>query len=862
VRPDEGRGKTRVYFLKGFSGMKKRRLPLRILHLLISLLVAGGILYVTAFGSGPVPPLGSALNPGTGVWTSASSAQPLQSETLHFSGLQQLVTVIFEADGTPHIQAVTDSDMFWTIGYLQARFRLTQMDLLRRQGEGRLSEILGKEALSSDQFQIMLGLDRAAQRDWRALAVNSSTRQGLQSFASGVNAWIDQAEQSNTLPFMFKLLNYRPATWTPIDTLVIQGVMTQDLDFSTTPLNYALLVNSLGYDRTMQWFPVLPTDKQSPYDLGPFGQATNPTPLPSQLAFSQDTVQSLASMQQQISALPNAMRAGSASNDWAVNGPLTASGKALMAGDPHLHLTLPSIWYQLAATSPDYDFSGVSIPGVPLVLIGRNQHISWSMTDVQNESTLFYVEKTDKARPHQYYWNGAWHTMQHLVYNITVKGHGTVRQDVYLTVHGPVYPSADGQKGKIVSIDWMGALPSTDSAALLNVLKATNFNQFRQALGAWTAPTLNFVYADDQGNIGMISPGYYPIVKSGAPWLPLSGTGEADIVGSIPYSDVPQVYNPPDHMVFTANQRPVANDYPYYIGTSWGDFDNGYRADEIEAELISKTGLTMQDMENIQNSTHDYLAGEIVPELLKTLRGNVGGGNAQRAEELLQSWNGDMDVNSPAASIWWTFWTNYLTDTFNPWWQANHVPVKQYSGLTVGPGQTSLDEDLEAWTLQDQHNATFNLPNGTTRDASAVMLQAFGETVNELGKALGSDPNQWQWGKLHSREIASLLGVDALSYGPLPAGGDEWTPNAAGGGQISPNSPILSPAEHGPSWRIVVDWGSGQAVGTYPGGQDENPASAWYENQIAQWWNGQYTPLIDGATARQQAGSVIWMLSK
>lgn len=862
MRPDEGRGKTRVYFLKGFSGMKKRRLPLRILHLLISLLVAGGILYVTAFGSGPVPPLGSVLNPGTGVWTSASSAQPLQSETLHFSGLQQPVTVIFEADGTPHIEAKTDSDLFWTIGYLQARFRLTQMDLLRRQGEGRLSEILGKEAFSSDQFQVMLGLERSAQRDWQALAVNSSTRQGLQSFASGVNAWINQAEQSNTLPFMFKLLNYRPATWSPIDTLVIQGVMTQDLDFSTTPLDYALLVNSLGYNRTMQWFPVLPADKQSPYDLGPFGQAATPTPLPSQLAFSQDTIQSLASMQQQISALPNAMRDGSASNDWAVNGPLTASGKALMAGDPHLHLTLPSIWYQLAATSPDYNFSGVSIPGVPLVLIGRNQHISWSMTDVQNESTLFYVEKTDPAHPHQYYWDGAWQTMQHLVYNIPVKGHGTVRQDVYLTVHGPVYPAADGQKGKSVSIDWMGALPSTDSAALLDVLKATNFNQFRQALGAWTAPTLNFVYADDQGNIGMISPGYYPIVKSGAPWLPLSGTGEADVAGSIPYSDVPQVYNPPSHMVFTANQRPVANDYPYYIGTSWGDFDNGYRADEIAAELSSKTGLTMQDMENIQNSTHDYLAGEIVPELLKTLQGNVGGGNAQRAEELLQSWNGNMDVNSPAASIWWTFWTNYLTDTFNPWWQANHVPVKQYPGLAVGPGQTSLDEDLETWTLNDQHNAAFNLPNGTTRDASAVMLQAFGETVNELGKALGSDPNQWQWGKLHTREIVSLLGVDALSYGPLPAGGDEWTPNAAGGDQVSPNSPILSPAEHGPSWRIVVDWGSGQAVGTYPGGQDENPASAWYENQIAQWWNGQYTPLIDGATARQQAGSVTWTLSK
>src|SRR5581483_643419 len=189
--------------------------------------------------------------------------------------------------------------------------------------------------------------------------------------------------------------------------------------------------------------------------------------------------------------------------------------------------------------------------------------------------------------------------------------------------------------GETLSVDWMGALPSTDSEALIHMLKATSFSEFRDALSKWSAPTLNFVYADDQGNIGMISPGYYPIVKSGAPWLPLPGTGEADIAGSIPYSAVPQVYDPPDHMVFSANQRPVGNDYPYYIGTTWNDFDNGYRADEIAAELSSGHRLTMQDMERMQNSTHDYLAGLIVPQLLQTLRASALNANMQQAERLL-----------------------------------------------------------------------------------------------------------------------------------------------------------------------------------------------------------------------------------
>ncbi len=841
------------------SFIKQPRWLPRLLQLLLSLIVAAGVLYVAADGVGPLPPLGSTLNVGTGVWTAASAARPVQNETLHFPSLHAPVTVIFEANGTPHIMASTDDDLFWTIGYLQARFRLTQMDLIRRQGEGRLSEILGPQALSSDEFQVMLGLDRAARLDWQALP--ASIHEVLTTYTQDVNTLIQEEEQNNSLPFLFKLLNYQPQPWTPIDSLVIQGELTQIGAFSTMPLDYALMVKALGYQRTMQWFPVLPPDTQHPYDTGPYQQSTSLRPLPSQLTLSQEAMQTIASLDQQIRVLPNAMRDGSDSNNWAVNGLKTASGKALMAGDPHLQLTLPSIWYQLDASSPGYSFSGASIPGFPVIPIGRNQHISWSLTDVQNQSTFFYVEQTDRAHPHQYYWNGGWRQMQHLTYTIPVKGQPSVRQEVYLTVHGPIFPADQGIAGETISVDWMGALPSTDGEALLEVLKATSFNQFRSALSLWTAPTQNFVYADDQGNIGMISPGYYPVVKSGAPWLPLPGTGESDIIGSIPYNAVPQVYDPPDHLVFSANQRPVGNNYPYYIGTTWNYFDDGYRADEIYAELTSKQQLTAQDIEYMQNSTHDDLAGLIVPKLLKTLQMASLSGNEQQAEALLQSWNENMDVTSPTASIWWTFWTHYLADTFEPWWNAYHVPVAAHPDLAVQPGQTSLDEDLEAWTLHDPYNATFSLPNGTKRDASVVMLQAFHESIRELIKTLGNDPVQWQWGKLHTREITSLLGAKVLSYGPRASGGDDSTLNAAGGGLMSLTDPILMPAVHGPSWRMIVDWSSGQAEGVYPGGQDENPASPWYENEIAAWWNGHYYPMINGPAAQKQPGSVTWTLN-
>jgi penicillin amidase len=835
--------------------VKKKRVLFHILHMLLALLVTGSLIYIAAFGVGPVPALGPALSPGTGIWTSAITARPLQSQVLHFQGLQQPVTVIFEQNGTPHVQAANDDDLFWTIGYLHARFRLTEMDLMRRQGEGRLSEILGESELETDRFQLTLGLNRAAEAEWQTIPSNSQAHQMLLAYANGVNALINQEEQNNTLPLAFKLLNYQPSRWTPVDSLVVEKILAQQLSFSTRPLDYAMLVNAFGYERTMQWFPVLPPNVQHPYDTGPYDKAVSAVPLPSQLTSDTGTIQDIIALGEKIAALPDIMLGNSASNNWAVNGPKTASGKALMAGDPHLNLTLPSIWFQMEGISPGYHFSGVAVPGVPMVLIGYNQHISWSMTNTQNQSALFYLEKTDRDHPDHYFWQGAWHPMQRISYEIPVKGSGMVPYEVDLTVHGPVMPADESIAGKTITVDWMGALPSANIEAQIEVLQASNFGQFKQALSKWGAPTLNFVYADDLGNIGMIAPGYYPIVSTGAPWLPLPGTGEADVQGTIPYQALPQVYNPPDHIVFSANQRPVSSNYPYYIGTTLDGFDNGYRANEIYDELSKGQQMNVQDMERIQNSTHDYLAELIVPKLLSALQPGKLNANEQQAFIQLQNWNHDMNVASPAASIWWTFWSRYLIDTFGPWWQAKQVPEQ----LSIDTGMASLNENLEVWTLHDPQNTAFTLPDGATRDANTVMRQAFKESITELSQTLGTDPTQWQWGKLHTSKIASSLGV---SYGPYPNGGDNWTINAASSGAMSASDPTQYPSRHGPSWRMIVDWSSGhaQAEEAYPGGVDENPASSWYENQLTTWWNGQYYPMLENATVRQQTGKITWTL--
>ena len=246
----------------------------------------------------------------------------------------------------------------------------------------------------------------------------------------------------------------------------------------------------------------------------------------------------------------------------------------MLAGDPHLPQTLPSVWYQAALSAPGLAVTGVTVPGLPGVLIGHNAHVAWSLTDVQNQATLFYTEQTSPARRGQYFWRGAWRPMRQVHYTIPVRGGAPVPLTVDLTVHGPVMTRA----GQTTSVDWMGNIPSPDLAVLLAIDKAANFAQFRAALAAWRAPAQNFVYADDHGNIGAISAGYYPLVRHGDPWLPLPGTGADDVAGVIPYRAVPQVYDPPGHVVATANQRPVGPSYPYYLGTTADFFDPGYRA--------------------------------------------------------------------------------------------------------------------------------------------------------------------------------------------------------------------------------------------------------------------------------------------
>jgi penicillin amidase len=566
-------------------------------------------------------------------------------------------------------------------------------------------------------------------------------------------------------------------------------------------------------------------------------------------AVAASTAVAASSVLRETTALPSGLvHRYPDSNAWAANGRAVA-GVSMLAGDPHLPQTIPSVWYQAALSAPGLAVTGVTVPGLPGVLIGHNAHIAWSLTDVQNQATLFYAEQTSSTRPGQYLWRGAWRPMQQVHYTIPVRGGAPVPLTVSETVHGPVLTRA----GQTTAVDWMGNIPSPDVAVLLAIDRAADFAQFRGALAGWRAPSQNFVYADDHGNIGAISAGYYPVVRHGDPWLPLSGTGPGDVAGVIPYRAVPQVYDPPAHLVATANQRPVGPSYPYYLGTTADFFDPGYRAGQIYALLHGRSRMGPPAFAAIQLDATDPLARRVVPRLLAALRGQHLTATQRAAAGLLQGWDGAMTATSAAAALWWTFWGDYLGAVFQPWWRAGKVPVdKDRAGLAVSAQQFSLDQVLEAWTVSDRDNAAFTPPGAPPRTADDVMRAAFAAAVAHLAVKLGATPSAWAWGRLHTRQFPSITQAPGLGYGPRASGSDAWTIDAADGGLVS---------HAGPSWRMIVDWtghGSATAEGVYPGGQSENPASAWYLDQMADWWDGRYLPMPPAGYA---AGPARWNLT-
>jgi penicillin amidase len=737
---------------------------------------------------------------------------PKVSGTLQVAGLQERVEILRDKWGVPHIFAQNEHDVFFAQGYAHAQDRLWQLEFNRRVGAGRLSEVLGEATLKSDRFLRTIGLYRAAQADLAILP--AETLAALQAYADGVNAFIDT--HRDRLPLEFTLLGFKPEPWTPTDTLAWGKVMCMDLGGNwEDELLRAQLVAAFGEEKARQLIPPYPDQGPSiiPQEARSYGRL--------------DT--SLLEAYADVKALLSAEGEGLGSNNWVVDGTKTASGRPMLANDPHLGIQMPSIWYEVHLSTPEMDVVGASFPGAPGVIIGHNRSIAWGVTNVGPDVQDLYVEKVNPANPNQYEFRGQWEDMTVLQEQIKVKGRSDpVLMTVRLTRHGPLMTPVISGETDPVALRWTALEAGRLFHAVYLLDRSRNWEEFRAALKHWQAPSQNFVFADTKGNIGYQTPGSIPIRSRGQGLVPSPGwTGEYEWKGYIPFEELPSVYNPPTHFVTTANNKVVPDAYPYFIAYDWAP---PWRAQRITELLQSKDKLTPDDFRDIQADTYDIPAATLMPYLLAL---TPQGWLQERAMPVMQQWDLHDDAQSSGAAIFQVMLWRMLINTFGD--ELQKAGVKDWEGSVMAL----------LGLLPDGGNAWFDdVATSQTETRDEILQRSFQEALDWWGNKYGDMPHLWQWGQVHTATFAHPIGsVKPLNLvfnrGPVAANGSGAAVLATGYTYKDFSVVAL------PSYRQIIDvgeWANSRSMHTT--GQSGQPFAKHYGDMIQSWKNVQHHSML------------------
>ena len=809
-----------------------------ILALLATIIVAS----LLAISLGPLQALGPLLSPVGGFWSAAKDDTFQSQEQLNLPGLKNKVTVIRDVYGIPHIFAQNDEDAAFAVGYLQAKERLAQMDLQRRNAAGTMAALVGPDALQDDEFMRDVGLQRAAQASLDQMKPDDPSLLAMQAFANGVNAYIQSIEPNN-LPLEYKLLGVKQVQpWTVLDEMTFDKYMGWDLIHSFDDLYFTTLVEKMGVQKVYDLFPVnrpieTPFIPSWPADETPLTSV----PASPQLDLAITSILNRAEQADQLNQ-PNAWHG---SNNWVINASHSATGKPILASDPHLGYQLPSLWYTVQIVTPTQNVEGVMLVGIPFVIIGHTRNIAWGLTNTQADVMDFFTEKINPNNPNQYWHNNQWNDMKVVDEVIDVHGGQPVHYPVHITDHGPIL----SKQGFNVAMEWTGALPTFDARALYNLNHAEDYNAFVNALKDFQVPAQNFAYADTKGNIAIWSAGLFPIRKNGDGRTIVDGSsGDYDWTGFIPFDQVPHALNPAQGYLWSANDRPAPLNYPYYLGYQW---DPNSRGTRIHQRLMQCNPCTVADMEALQYDSKDVYAEAILSTMIAAITPKDDFESA--ALNQMKSWNYFTTTDSIAATIWVNWLINFRHATWQDDWAA--------AGFKFNADGTLKDWDAWGFNGDNEYQPPFEVfedmvlhqPNSpyfddlTTKDKvetrDDIIRSSFEKTLSDLKQQYGSDLNAWQYGKNHVSDIPHLLDVPVLNRVGIPIPGDGNSPNGQSNG---------GPSDGGPSWRMVVDFSNiANSFGVYPGGQSGSPISPDYDNFIPLWAQGKYFPLLFPAALDQ-----------
>ncbi|MBM3380909.1 MAG: penicillin acylase family protein [Betaproteobacteria bacterium] len=811
--------------------LEKRPYLLRILGTWGVFLLVAVLLSVRL---GPVPPLGEFLSPRTGyLRNELSPAKGKKPNQLKVAGLRSAINISIDTRGVPHVVADNDLDLAFGQGFATARDRLWQMELQTAATAGRVSEILGAKAINFDIEQRRFGFLAAAEAEIDFLKKNDpSQHEILVAYAEGVNTYI-QSLTPATYPIEYKLLGSQPEPWTPLKSALFHKQMTwtltgslDDFKFTNTLQKFSMAeIENLFPEFYSAGEPILDKNvvQMSTAELQGFSSAAAPLQLDGLL---------------NLSDAPRSKKSSTSgthgSNNWVVDGTHTTHGYPVLANDPHLDLKLPSIWYEIQLTAPGVNVYGVSLPGLPHVIIGFNENVSWGITNAGVDVLDWFAMKFDKSKPApRYLHGGQWKTSQIRKETIKVKGELPRLIDVVQTHIGPVAVELELEKKNggtstlPLAMKWTGHSPSNEFKVFHNLNRARTVREMKNALRSYEAPGQNFVLSDKTGSIGYIQAGRYPLRKPNHGRFVLDGTVAAGEWNEfIPFTHLPQSWSPERGFLATANQQPTRNQPIGYASGDWGftSYLRGTRIHESIAGLLEKSPLTIGALMQLQNDVLDLRAKNLLPLFLNWTAEQKRSANEEKAFQLLKNWNYELSSNSVAAAIW-SIWWDVFHDSV---WEKAFPQTHFRSPSEDRTMELLLESSTGEWP--DIHN----VPKfSVLPQLAATTFSRTIETLQLFNRKKGSASEYPAWGELRGTSIPHLANLSGFGLEKLPTGGSGNTVNAL-------------TEKHGPSWRMVVTWVDAQtkAWGIYPGGQSGHVGSDLYANMKDQWLKGELDELF------------------
>lgn len=748
---------------------------------------------------------------------------PVSSGSLTLQGLEHPVTIDRDGYGVPGIAAQSDHDLMFATGFVHAQDRLWQMDLARRAGEGRLSELFGKETVPFDRMFRIVGIRRTAEAILSAMSARSQER--LRAYAEGVNAYLQQAR--GRYPAEFDLLGYEPEPWSPVHSIIIGRLMAWELNLSWwADLTYGSLAERVGAERLRDVLPGYP------------GEIPPVVPSAEWKGYASIGLEYLRTARAYGKAFSSASLIGG-SNAWVVSPARSATGSVLLANDTHLRLQSPSRWYELEMEMPGFHARGMSIAGIPAIVAGRNEKIAWGLTNVMADDADFYVEKLDPETGSRFLYGAEWRPLIVAHETIQVRGDTAVPLTIRSTGHGPIVtdiavPFSHSHPSFVASMRWTGNDVDDQFGAFTAINRARTWQEFTAGVRLFAVPGQNFVYGDADGNIGYWCGAKIPLRGGRSSLFPQPGWDPAaEWRGFVPFESLPHRFNPPEGFIATANNKIVDDAYPYPISSLWEPASRIQRLNEVLGARDDK--FAIRDFERLQNDTYSHYAREMTPIILEAMKsGGAPAGDDMMMAEYLRNWNWRFAQGEIACAIFQEFFVCFLhnvyademgEDLYHDWVLLTNIPLRVTARL-LQAGSSSWFDDVTT-------------PGVETRDD--MIKKSMREAAAKLRARFGPDTRRWRWGDLHMVTLRHPFGerppLDRIfNIGPFPVDGGS---TALVSGEYDFNAPF--DVTVGPSFRQIFDFsGPGALRSVLPSGQSGQIFNAHYDDQVRLWVNGGY----------------------